>query len=1835
MSVTIKAGALDHFSFSTIGKQIADKDIPAFTITAKDAYDNNVALGDSVFLSDNTGTLTPKKVFISASQSSVTVNNARISKGQQSVVITAKAKTTEKIGMSNAFNVNQIKILTIDTTPATVSRGQQGIQVNMTVLNGGPDDVNLTGAQLSFKLRSNGNSVSPQYTVTPPPSSTIPGNFSTQTLKFLVAISSSATTGQIDINGSVTGNISGDGTLSDTDADSADSWIVQLRPSLSYASGLFPKQVTPGGFFEFQVPVKNIAGAATLELKSDSTTFTFNDSDGDVFTAKLDANRGTQLVGNNTATTLTFRRGQIPNSMAQTSYAPRVRLIGTHNGARLDTSLTLPKELFVGQAPPLQIVEVISSQDNVTRGMDKDWTISLRVQNNTSAAVTLQNTALSFVKLGTGGGPDAAYQITKPTHFENSGTTTLAANATEALVFQIIKTGIITGAMAVFAEVFVNELTDPAESNGTQKSILVQTPARLSVSLQASQDSVTQGQTQPWKVTMRIKNDGESRVEVILNGDSTRTSLASAGHQVLPPSDTVIIPGDSAKTLDFTVIQTNPATSAARVDTIHGQVYAWEINSGIRYFDDTADSGKILITLQPKANVQIDGAELAEVFNGNTVNVGQQFKVRVKVRQTVAGAEKVDSVRVQLSASGQGIVDIPETIRTLTDLTQWLDFEVTANSAGSILFEAGITAAFSANTKDNTVQFATNQASVPANIQQPGELQIGSITTSVSNVRFGRTVPWSISVPIENIGEGTLIIDSSRVTVTIGNAPQNDYKINSPIGTITLAGGQTKTLQYTVTQTGYTGGTATLTAILSVLDKNSNTTSQVSGTGTITVVSSALVKILRTDFPGTINRMPESQIALVDTKQVFSIEVTVENTGLEVVDTAYVSLTHSGNSTLLNSRAKAIKMATNGGTAKAIFKVRAGGAANTETFVAHLDSAVTQQGGASAAVGVAVDSTAVVRIELPAKLQMSLSTNVPNDVLTTSQTFTLRAVVKNLGQAQTDSSGMLEILSNPNFQLLANQTPAIQSFVVGDTVKWQIQAPPQQRPRDTLRVQISPPRSKNSGARVQVEDSVATLVVGTFNSLLQITTTSVMEPLGAQDRVISTEQFFTIKSQISASNDLTNKTVTLTLPDGYGFGSGQDSTKAIPDSGTVYWEVQAPTDAEPNSVDLKVTAKARDGQEQPKQSQDTLAITTKRRAILNLTPGISEPAGARNGVLSAGQAFTLSAILANTGEANLGDTATVALDLGNTGISLLASPIRTVVFTPESQVKTITWPAAAPNQPRSASDIIFRITRLPLDENTNKAAPPVKNPVTFNLTTVARGSIAIGNLRIVSPPGARDNVLSTDQDFVVSDSIFWTNATQIDAKLSLPTDFSTDIETQSLTNVPAKGSAKLSWRVRAPGEKVQSAELKLVVTAMDAHNDISALAPAAANVLVNVQQRADPRLRAFISNPSAATDGVVSVGQPFEVTAVIENNGQALLSGDATVSIELPRLVGYRMADGQDIVQTSDSGKFTWWVQARPTISAQTDFIEFNLVKAPRDTNTNQLAASTQTAFQLAVRTEAKTLLAEKVGRTGGPTFRGQTNLPLLRIKLTNPGGPGSSNLVLRKLLVTLRDRGNTVVPSYQALKAIRVVDDAKRDTLYGELTGIVTADPLAVNFAKTVVIKPGAPDTIAILGDIADNAEAGNFRVAFDSSFDFEVVDQDSGSVVIVQDKDGHSGPGFNLDSDLAVLFDSEPQRSFYNYPNPLKPGNNNTRGEGTHFIYNLPEASAGELKIFTLLGELVWETSFSANDPAGRAGGHKLDLFWNGYNGANIKVLNGVYIALLKTPKYGTFMTKVAVVK
>jgi hypothetical protein len=80
------------------------------------------------------------------------------------------------------------------------------------------------------------------------------------------------------------------------------------------------------------------------------------------------------------------------------------------------------------------------------------------------------------------------------------------------------------------------------------------------------------------------------------------------------------------------------------------------------------------------------------------------------------------------------------------------------------------------------------------------------------------------------------------------------------------------------------------------------------------------------------------------------------------------------------------------------------------------------------------------------------------------------------------------------------------------------------------------------------------------------------------------------------------------------------------------------------------------------------------------------------------------------------------------------------------------------------------------------------------------------------------------------------------------------------------------------------------------------------------------------------------------------------------------------------------------------------------------------------------------------------------------------------------------------------------------------------------------------------------------------------------------------------------------------------------------TSFIFAAENSGEAEIRIYTLLGGLVW----SSGKVAIPSGGQLYDglITWNGKNNADNQVLNGVYIAILKIDGK-TFKTKVAFVK
>ncbi|HCJ66061.1 MAG TPA: hypothetical protein DHV62_01720, partial [Elusimicrobia bacterium] len=79
-------------------------------------------------------------------------------------------------------------------------------------------------------------------------------------------------------------------------------------------------------------------------------------------------------------------------------------------------------------------------------------------------------------------------------------------------------------------------------------------------------------------------------------------------------------------------------------------------------------------------------------------------------------------------------------------------------------------------------------------------------------------------------------------------------------------------------------------------------------------------------------------------------------------------------------------------------------------------------------------------------------------------------------------------------------------------------------------------------------------------------------------------------------------------------------------------------------------------------------------------------------------------------------------------------------------------------------------------------------------------------------------------------------------------------------------------------------------------------------------------------------------------------------------------------------------------------------------------------------------------------------------------------------------------------------------------------------------------------------------------------------------------------------------------------NYPNPFV-----AKRENTKVRYHLKENSEVEIRIYDLIGDLVWEKKISAGEsPGGVAGPNEVE--WDGRNGNGEYVSAGGYICLLK---------------
>ena len=440
--------------------------------------------------------------------------------------------------------------------------------------------------------------------------------------------------------------------------------------------------------------------------------------------------------------------------------------------------------------------------------------------------------------------------------------------------------------------------------------------------------------------------------------------------------------------------------------------------------------------------------------------------------------------------------------------------------------------------------------------------------------------------------------------------------------------------------------------------------------------------------------------------------------------------------------------------------------------------------------------------------------------------------------------------------------------------------------------------------------------------------------------------------------------------------------------------------------------------------------------------------------------------------------------------------------------------------------------------------------------------------------------------------------------------------------------------IQVPSNIVDSDSFKLKLTGQDASNNVIQLTDSL-TLPITVVSRADLEFSARVTSPISAADGIVSINQQFTVSAFLKNNGIANVVGADSIAIEIP--AGYRLVNQDDPLTKSSLGQnnASWQLIAPGTLTGN-ETISFELKQKPKDENTNDVAVVDAMKTGIVMATEIKTLLVEAVSRDGSqPAAQGQTGVSVLDLNLSHASdGQNVGNISLQQISFRVRARdaaGNErdINPNL-IFKSIRLAATQDTSNVYGSVAPGIN-NPVSI-LIDTLQVPSGDATSVTLLADMTASSAIQSFRIVFENSSHFSALDDDSDEPVAVIDSEGRTGADFSLRSDLAVLF--APQlSSFGNYPNPFKPTAPGA-AEGTRFIYFLAQASNVELQIFTLLGELVWKKNYTAADPQGQQGGHSGDIVWNGYNDDGNGVLNGVYLAVMKTNS-GIATAKIAVVK
>lgn len=622
-------------------------------------------------------------------------------------------------------------------------------------------------------------------------------------------------------------------------------------------------------------------------------------------------------------------------------------------------------------------------------------------------------------------------------------------------------------------------------------------------------------------------------------------------------------------------------------------------------------------------------------------------------------------------------------------------------------------------------------------------------------------------------------------------------------------------------------------------------------------------------------------------------------------------------------------------------------------------------------------------------------------------------------------------------------------------------------------------------------------------------------------------------------------------------------------------------------------------------------LIVETAAQLSLSPvTASWPPGAEDDSVTVGQNITISTTVLNLGQAGITGTQRVILDTTNSGFSVIDSLTRDFEIDQE-----VSWNIIAPSVPDNSAILAVRFAGFPHDVNDDSEAvgPDSVSTIEFYIDTTP----TIAHIPVINQPsGASDGIISANQMFTVTNTLQpFGDFYDLSSTILLPYGYTTD---DSITRYPSGNT--VSWNIRAP-ENVFIDSIALVSSLFDINTgEIQTAGPD--YIRIETVDASNLELGTRIAGPGAALDGIIEPGSYVNIEAVVNNVGQAAVgTGRLSLHIGHPDMyttdeISIPFAAGTPIL---------WTINAPPEEISTAVPIWVSLDSIPDDENTNAAAhvINDSSSILISVRELLPRLEFVSLNIHSGSVVKGQ-RLQYLSFMLRNNDRGGSFIIGVTRMNIGLKwnPRENTQSPIVAA-------------SLFSDSTLVSTAEIFSthINFdiTDTLLIDPGMVHSLMLRLEISTTSAASDFSLSIESG--------DIGGVII--DEGIVIGEIFARSIADTPLWNSPPvailEQSFAgsvsSYPNPFNPRNRPAR-----IGYYLDSDSDLSIKIYTLLGELVWSKDIGAADPLGRAGLHTGDtaVIWNGKNSSGYDVHTGVYICLIENVSAGQEeKLKIAVIK